>query len=380
MDRIQQGSNGHGGRTRWVTALLRRGTAATAAAASLVLLAGCGGDGDARAPTLTGAGATFAMPLITLWASEYRAETDGRVNYNSIGSGGGIRAHIDRTVDFAASEAPLTVEQLERAEGTLTIPFTIGTVTLAYNLPGVDELRLTGEVLADVYLGRIERWNHPRLRELNPGVELPDQRIVVVHRSDGSGTTFVFTDYLSKVSSGWREGVGSSTSVAWPLGIGGNGNEGVAGAIRNNRGSIGYVELSYAAALGLPVAHVRNREGRWVRPSLEGATAAAAAAVDDLPAGHESWHRVSFTDAPGEDSYPLSSFSYFFVYEDLARLGGRMTRERAEAVAGWLRWAVTEGQRFNREVQNAAIPESVRRLNLETLDRIRFDGEPVGSR
>jgi phosphate transport system substrate-binding protein len=344
---------------------------------AMTLLTGCGGDGPARAPTLTGAGATFAMPLITLWSSEYEAEHGGRVNYNSIGSGGGIRAHTDRTVDFAASEAPLTVEQFQAAPGTLTLPFTIGTVALAYNLPDVGELRLTGEVLADISLGRITRWNDARLRELNPGASLPDQGLVVVHRSDGSGTTYVFTDYLSKRSPDWREQVGYATSVAWPTGIGGNGNEGVAGAIRNNPRSIGYIELSYVSSVGLPTAHVRNQAGRFVQPSLAGGTAAASAAVDDLPTGHESWHEVSFTDAPGEDSYPISSFSYFFVYEELDRLGGQMTRERAEAIVRWLEWAVTDGQRYNNQVNNAAIPEGVRRQNLGTLERIRFDGERV---
>jgi phosphate transport system substrate-binding protein len=337
--------------------------------------AGSPGDDRARV-TLTGAGATFAMPLITLWASEYQRATGDRVNYNSIGSGGGIRAHIDGTVDFAASEAPLNAEQYDRAPGTLTLPFTIGTVTLAYNIPGVDELRLTGEVVAEIFLGTIRRWNDSRLQALNPDIALPDQPIVVAHRSDGSGTTYVFTDYLSKVSPEWRERVGFATSVAWPTGIGGNGNEGVAGAIRNNPHSIGYIELSYASNLGMPTAAVRNRAGRFIRPSLEAGTSAAAAAVDRLPGGHERWTEVSFTDPEGDDSYPLSSFSYFIVYEDLDRLSD-MTRTRAEAVVRWLEWAITDGQRFNNDVQNAAIPEPVRRLNLETLGRITFQGEPV---
>jgi phosphate transport system substrate-binding protein len=325
--------------------------------------------------TLTGAGATFAMPLITLWSSEYEEATGGRVNYNSIGSGGGIRAHIDRTVDFAASEAPLNAEQAAAARGTLTIPFTIGTVTVAFNLPGVDELRLTGDILADVYLGGITRWNDPRIVELNPGRGFPDRPIVVVHRSDGSGTTYVFTDYLSKASPVWRDRVGYATSVAWPTGVGGNGNEGVAGAIRNNPYSLGYIELSYASNLGMPTAAIRNRAGRFVKPSLEAGTAAAEAIVNDLPPGHESWTEVSFTDAPGEASYPISSFSYFFIYEDLAALGGNVTRDRAAGVVRWIEWAVTEGQRFNGEVQNAALPGAVRALNLETLDRTNFEGE-----
>jgi phosphate transport system substrate-binding protein len=361
----------------WASAL-RVGLALTVAV-GIGLLGACSGDNgsSSRGSILTGAGATFAMPLITLWASEYEAVEGARVNYNSIGSGGGIRAHTDRTVDFGATEAPLTVEQFERAPGTLHLPFTIGTVAMAYNVPGVEELRLSGEALAGIFLGEITRWNDPVLRELNPDESLPDQRITVVHRSDGSGTTYVFTEYLTKISESWADRVGYSTSVAWPAGIGGNGNEGVAGAIRNNPGSLGYVELSYVESLGLPAASVLNREGNFVLPSLEGGTAAAAEAVNDLPAGHEPWHEVSFTDAPGPDSYPISSFSYFLVYEDLDVLGGQMTRERAERIVRWLEWTVTEGQEYNNAVRNAALPEQLRALNLETLSRIRFDGEQV---
>jgi phosphate transport system substrate-binding protein len=367
------------------TMMTRLASTALCLALPLAALAGCAGSdadanpgtGGAGTATLTGAGATFAMPLITLWSSEYQGATGNRVNYNSIGSGGGIRAHIDRTVDFAASEAPLNAEQEGRAEGTLTLPFTIGTVTVAYNLPGVDALRLTGDVLADVYLGTITRWNDPRIQALNPGVQFPDRPVVVAHRSDGSGTTYVFTDYLSKVSERWRDEVGSATSVSWPTGIGGNGNEGVAGAIRNNPYSLGYIELSYAANLGMSTAAIRNQAGAFVQPSLEAGTAAAAAAVDHLPAGHESWTRVSFTDAPGEASYPISSFSYFFVYEDLARLGGDVTRERAEQIVRWIEWAVTDGQQHNGAVNNASVPEAVQRINLASLNRITFNGERV---
>jgi phosphate transport system substrate-binding protein len=366
-------------RKSWIS----RTVGSVAAAGAMATLAACAGDGGsgARGPTLTGAGATFAMPLITLWSSEYEFVTGGRVNYNSIGSGGGIRAHTDRTVDFGASEAPLTVEQFEAAPGTLTIPFTIGTVAIAYNLPGVEgTLRLSGQALADIFLGRITRWNDPVLAELNPEIALPDQAIVVVHRSDGSGTTYVFTDYLTKASPAWSDRVGFATSVAWPLGIGGNGNEGVAGAIRNNPWSIGYIELSYASSLGMPSAHILNPEGNFIAPSLEAGTAAAAAAVDLLPPGHASWHQVSFTDAPGANSYPISSFSYFLVYEELDRLGSHVTRERAEAIVRWLEWTVTEGQELNNAVSNAQIPAQVQRLNLETIDRIRFNGEPLRTR
>lgn len=341
------------------------------------LIACNGGGQNPGTTTITGAGATFAMPLVTLWSSEYQTLTGNRVNYNSIGSGGGIRAHIDRTIDFAASEAPLNAEQYERAPGTLTLPFTIGTVTISYNVPGVEDLRLTGEVLAEIYLGRLTRWNDSRIQALNPGVELPDRSIVVVHRSDGSGTTYVFTDYLGKVSPLWSEQVGFATSVSWPTGLGGNGNEGVAGAIQNNPYSIGYVELSYASTLGMRMAAIQNLDGNFVQPSLEKGTAAAGAVVDALPQGHEHWTEVSFTNAPGADSYPISSFSYFMVFEELSTLGSRMTRDRAEQIVRWLEWAVTDGQAFNNQVQNASIPGEVQRLNIETLNRITFEGEQV---
>lgn len=337
-------------------------------------LQGCAGDAGR---TISGAGATFAMPLVTLWSTEYQAAVGNRVDYNSIGSGGGIRAHIDRTVDFGASEAPLHPDQEEQAPGTLTLPFTIGTVSLAYNVEGVDELRLTGETLAEIYLGEIERWDDERLQELNPDAELPDASIDVVHRSDGSGTTFIFTEYLSKVSEAWDEEVGYGTSVSWPEGIGGNGNEGVAGAIRNNTNAIGYVELGYAIETGMTTAALENQEGVFLEPSLEAGTAAAAGAVDDLPAGDASWHGVSFTDAPGEDAYPISGFSYFFIHGDLAEARDDMSRGRAEDVLEWMEWVMSEGQGYNEEVSQAPIPESVRELNLETLDGVLYQGEPL---
>lgn len=346
---------------------------ATGVLAALGLQA-CGGDASR---TLSGAGATFAMPLVTLWSTEYQTATGNRVDYNSIGSGGGIRAHIDRTVDFAASEAPLHPDQAGQAPGTLTMPFTIGTVSLAYNLPGIEELRLTGQVLADICLGEIERWDDDRLQELNPDAELPDAPLEVVHRSDGSGTTYVFTDYLSKVSDEWEDRVGYGTSVSWPEGIGGNGNEGVAGAIRNNPNALGYVELGYAIQTEMTTAALENREGAFIEPTLEAGTAAAAAVVDDLPAGDEAWHEVSFTDAPGEDSYPISGFSYFFIHGDLRDAREEMSRERAEAIVEWLEWAMTEGQRYNEEVSQAPIPEPVRELNLETLEGVLYQGEPL---
>lgn len=348
-------------------------------AATLLLatgLAGCTAGG-----TITGAGASFANPVISLYAAEYEDATEERVSYNSIGSGGGIRAHIDKTVHFAASEAPLNDEQTAAAPGTLTLPFVIGTVAAAYNVQGVDDLRLTGEVLAEIYLGNINRWNDDRLVELNPDQNLPDSPITVAHRSDGSGTTFVFTNYLSKMSDEWIDAVGEpgyATSISWPRGTGGNGNEGVAGVIRNSPNSIGYIELSYAESVGLPVAAIENQEGEFIRPSLEAGTLAAAGAVADLPASHESWTGVSFTDAPGAGSYPIAAFSFYFLYEDLSVLSGAgVDKAFAQRIVDFIAWTITEGQQYNEQVQNAPIPEAVQKRNLEGLARVHYGGEPL---
>ncbi len=336
-------------------------------------LAGCTG-GDA----ITGGGASFANPVISLYSTEYEAATGERVSYNSIGSGGGIKGHTDKVFHFAASEAPLNAEQETAAPGTLTLPFVIGTVSMAYNVEGVENLRLSGDVLADIYLGHITRWDDERITGLNPDEDLPDARITLAHRSDGSGTTYVFTDYLSKISPEWKDDVGFGTSVSWPTGTGGNGNEGVAGVIRNTPNSMGYIELSYADSVGLPTAAIENREGEFVPPSLEASTQAAAGVVDTLPASHESWTHVSFTNAPGSGSYPISSFSYYFVHEDLSVLSGSgVDKEFAQRIVDWLAWTITEGQQYNNDVENARIPESVQRLNLEGLDRVHFDEEPL---
>lgn len=336
-------------------------------------LAGCTGAG-----TITGGGASFANPVISLYAAEYEDATGERVSYNSIGSGGGIKGHTDKVFHFAASEAPLNAEQEAAAPGTLTLPFVIGTVTVAYNVQGVSDLRLSGDVLADIYLAKITRWNDERILELNPGQNLPDAPITVVHRSDGSGTTYVFTDYLTKISDEWARDVGFATSVSWPTGTGGNTNEGVAGVIRNSPNSIGYIELSYAKIVGLPTAAIQNQEGEFVNPSLDAGTLAAAGAVENLPASHESWSDVGFTDAPGSGSYPISSFSYYFIYEDLSVLSGAgVDKAFAQRIVDFLAWSITEGQQYNNDVDNARIPENVQRLNLEGLERVHYNGEPL---
>ena len=265
--------------------------------------------------TLNGAGATFPYPMYSKWFSEYhKLHSDIQINYQSIGSGGGIRQVTEGTVDFGASDMPMTDGQLAEAQShlktkVLNLPSVLGAVVPAYNIPGVSgEVKFTPTALAEIFLGKITKWNDKEITSVNPGVNLPDRDIIVVHRSDGSGTTFIWTDYLSKVSADWKSQVGSGTSVRWPIGLGGKGNEGVAGSIRQLQGAIGYVELIYAAQNKIPYGSVRNAAGVFLKASLEGVTAAAASAPK-MPADF----RVSITNAPGKDAYPISSFTWLLI-------------------------------------------------------------------
>src|SRR5262247_4528827 len=250
---------------------------------------------------MNGAGATFPYPIYSKWFDEYtKVDPSVRFNYQSIGSGGGIRQITERTVDFGATDGPMTDEQLKKAPGELLhIPTVLGAVVATYNLPGQPKLNFTGELLADIFLGKITQWSDERIKKLNPSANLPNQPIVVVHRSDGSGTTYIWVDYLSKVSKEWEQKVGRGTSVNWPVGLGGKGNEGVAGQVKNTPGAIGYVELAYAITNKLPAALVKNPAGKFIEPSIESTTAAAAGAAKDMPADF----RVSITNAPGENAY-----------------------------------------------------------------------------
>ena len=262
---------------------------------------------------LNGAGATFPYPMYSKWFSEYnKLHPDVQINYQSIGSGGGIRQVLNGTVDFGASDGPMTDEQLAQSKTKiLHIPTVLGAVVPAYNVPGISgEIKFTPEVLADIFLGKIANWNNPAIAKANPEIKFPDQGIVVVHRSDGSGTTFIFTDYLSKVSKDWEGTVGKGTSVKWPIGLGGKGNEGVAGQIRQLQGAIGYVELIYAVENKIAYGSVKNAAGNFVKASLEGVTEAAAS-VKTMPADF----RVSITDAPGKMAYPISSFTWLLIPE-----------------------------------------------------------------
>ncbi len=300
---------------------------------------------------LNGAGATFPYPMYSKWFSEYnKLHPDVQINYQSIGSGGGIRQVLNGTVDFGASDGPMTDEQLKEAKTKiLHIPTVLGAVVPAYNVPGVSgDIKFTPEALAGIFLGKIQKWNDPAIAQANPGVKLPDKSIVVVHRSDGSGTTFIFTDYLSKISKEWESTVGKGTSPKWPVGLGGKGNEGVAGQIRQLEGSIGYVELIYAAENKIAFGSVKNAAGNFVKASLEGVTEAAASAPA-MPADF----RVSITNAPGKTAYPISSFTWLLIPEQA------QDPKKGKIIADFLNWMVTDGQKMAAQLSYAPLPANV---------------------
>ena len=310
---------------------------------------------------LTGAGATFPNPIYTKWFDAYATQTGVRINYQSIGSGGGIRQFTEGTVDFGASDAPMTDGQVAAVQGNVQhVPTVLGAVVATYNLPSVGKtaLRLDGPTLAEIFLGRITRWSDRRLAALNPGVKLPDQDIIVVHRSDGSGTTFIFTDYLSKISAEWKGKVGKATSVQWPIGLGGKGNEGVTQQVKQTEGAIGYVELIYAISNGLPYAGIKNADGAYVEPSLKSVSAAAAGAS----LGPETDFRVSITNPSGRESYPIASFTWLLIRKqesDSAK--GRLIRN-------FVQWMLRpEAQRMAADLHYAPLPLPVIELLQKRL-------------
>jgi phosphate transport system substrate-binding protein len=300
--------------------------------------------------TINGAGATFPYPMYSKWFSEYnKQKPDVRINYQSIGSGGGIQQLLAGTVDFGASDGPMTDAQLEKAKGKIIhVPAVLGAVVPAYNIPDVkQELKFTPQVLADIFLGKITNWNDKAIATANPGVTFPNQPIVVVHRSDGSGTTYIFTDYLSKVSSEWKNNVGKGTSVKWPLGLGGKGNEGVAGVVRQMPGALGYVELIYAVQNKITYGSVKNAAGNFVKASLESTTAAAASAA--MPADF----RVSITNAPGKEAYPISSFTWLLVPEQ------SKDANKGKMISEFLTWMLGPGQEMTKQLTYAPLPPPV---------------------
>jgi phosphate transport system substrate-binding protein len=348
-----------------------------AAVVAATILAGCGGSGDGArsadsprgntgggATSLTGAGATFPNPIYTKWFDEYARVTGVRINYQSIGSGGGIRQFTEGTVDFGATDSPMTdsaIAQVNR--NVLHIPTVLGAVVVTYNLPGVGAtaLRFDGPTLADIFLGKVSRWNDRRIAALNPGITLPDVELIVVHRSDGSGTSFIWTDYLSKVSPEWKTRVGAATSVNWPSGIGGKGNEGVTQQVKQVEGTIGYVELIYALSNNLPAAHIRNAAGTFVEPNLE--TTSAAAAGLNLSAATD--FRVSITNSSSANAYPAASFTWLLVKPQHDDPG------KAEAIKAFLVWMISEeAQAMASALKYAPLPPDIRGLVEEKISAL----------
>jgi len=312
---------------------------------------------------LNGAGATFPYPMYSKWFNEYHNQhPEIEINYQSIGSGGGIRQVTAGTVDFGATDGPMSDQQLADAKFKIIhLPTVLGAVVPAYNIPGVkDELKFTPEVLAGIYLGRITSWNDPAIAKANSGVSLPNQPIIVVHRSDGSGTTYVWTDYLSKISSEWNNQAGKGTSVKWPVGLGAKGNEGVAGMIRQMDGAFGYVELIYAVQNNISYGSVKNAAGSFVKASLD-STTAAAASVKAMPADF----RVSITNAPGKEAYPISSFTWLLVPADWK------DKTKQKVMVDFLNWMLDQGQNMTAQLNYAPLPDAVKQKEREAIKTIR---------
>jgi len=334
---------------------------------------------------LSGAGATFPAPLIQKWSAEFKDMTRAQINYEGIGSGGGVKQFTDKTVDFGASDPPMQDSEFSTASGTLHIPITIGGVVPIYNIQGISSgLNFSGQVLADIFSLNITRWNDARLSSYNPDTTLPDAEIVVCHRSDSSGTTKVFTSFLSDESETWSSAYGASNVINWPSQtIGGKGNPGVAAAVQQNQNSIGYVELSYALQSDIPYGNVQNAAGKFVEPSLETLGAAASAVSLILPPGNASWasvgsyfnlHEVQEPD----NGYPITSFSYVLIYQELNVRAG-MTLDKAKALTWFLWWAIHDGQHFSSGLSYVPLPQSVVTHDEATLRMIIFDGQQVNN-
>ena len=338
---------------------------------AVITLAACGGNqsqtGDQGAAAsggtvqINGAGATFPNPIYSKWFSEYnKLHSNVQINYQPLGSGAGIRQLSERTVFFGASDMPMTDEQLQKAPGPVRhFPTVLGAVVPAFNLSGVTELKFSGPVLADIYLGKIKKWNAPAIAKLNPGVKLPAIDIAVVHRSEGSGTTYIWVDYLAKVSPEFKEKVGVNSSVNWPVGVGGKGNDGVSGLVSQTPGALGYVELIFALQNKIPYGSVQNAAGEDVKASPESVTKAAAGATipDDF--------RVSITNAPGAGAYPIASFTYLLLYED------PQDKAQAKVMVDFVKWATTEGQKFATDLGYAPLPDAVVTKETSALEKIK---------
>ena len=327
----------------------------------IALLAGISATASAQM-TINGAGATFPYPIYSKWFDAYaKVDPSVRFNYQSIGSGGGQKQILAQTVDFGASDGPMSDENLAKAPGKLLhIPTVAGAVTITYNLPGDPALKLDGPTIADIYLGKITKWNDPKIAAMNSGAQLPDKDIVVVHRSDGSGTTYIFTDYLSKVSPEWKTKAGNNTSVNWPTGLGGKGNEGVAGQVKQTPNSIGYVELIYAIQNKMPYAELKNAAGNFVKPTLDSVTAALATA--DIPEDF----RFSMTNAPGKDAYPIAGATWLLVYLQ------QSDAAKGKHLVEFLKWAAKDGESMAKDLDYAPLPDALQKRVLQRISEIKY--------
>jgi len=350
----------------------------------LVILTGCGKQENKMlnqenktgkvGEQINGAGATFPFPIYSKWFSEYgKVNTDAKINYQSIGSGGGIKQLTEGTVDFGATDSPMKEDELKTAgekngSNVIHIPTVIGAVVLAYNIPGIDKnINLSSEAIAGIFLGKITKWNDPLIKADNPDVNLPDADIIVAHRTDGSGTTYVFTDYLSKVSEDWKNGPGTGKDVKFPVGQGGKGNEGVTGLIKQLDNSIGYVEYVYAIQNDLKFANVKNQNGDFVAPTLESTTKAADGAVTEMPDDM----RQSITNPAGAGSYPIASYTYIILYQD------QKNEFKGKTLKAFLEWALTDGTKFATELGYAPLPDAVKQKAMEKLAGLKYNGNPL---
>jgi phosphate transport system substrate-binding protein len=328
----------------------------------------------AAAQSLTGAGATFPNPIYTKWFDAYSKKTGIQINYQSIGSGGGIRQFTEGTVDFGATDGPMNESQIQALSGNvLHLPTVLGAVVVTYNLPSLGEtkLKFDGNVLVEIFLGRVTKWNDPKIAALNPGVKLPNNDLIVVHRSDGSGTTYVFTDFLNKFSREWKDKVGYATSVNWPVGLGGKGNEGVTQQVKQVEGALGYVELIYAISNDLPYAEIKNASGNYINPSLETVTAAAAG----IKLAKDTDFRVSITNAPGAQAYPIASFTWLLVKKDNKDVA------KAKLIRDFLTWMITpEAQKMAAELHYAPLPAEVVSLVEARLPTLKAGGKAIAAR
>jgi phosphate transport system substrate-binding protein len=332
----------------------------------------CNNNRGSGSVTLQGAGASFPSPLYQKWLSEYgKIHANVKIDYQSIGSGGGIKQLKEQTVDFGASDAPMTDADLKSAPGEIVhVPTVLGAVVITYNLEGMKQpLRFSPEALSDIFLGKIKKWNDPKIAADNPGVTLPTSDITVIHRSDSSGTSAVFTDYLSRVSAEWKEKVGAGVSPSWPTGIGGKGNEGVTGQVKNTPNTIGYIELVYAVKNNLPVAHIKNASGNFIEPSIDAVTAAASASAASMPDDL----RVSITNAAGAQAYPISSYTYILVYKN------QKDAAKGKALVDFLWWGIHDGETFGKELQYAPLPPDIVKKAETKINSVTANGTALRS-